>query len=109
MVGDLRTSARLTRIRLGVGALTLTLLLTLGLLGPVAQAQTVAAAVVGVESVGMTVSDLDRSVDFYTRVLSFEKLSEVEVTGDAYEQLEGVFGLRMRVARLRLGNEVLEL
>src|SRR5438067_1341669 len=109
MVGDPGPGGALTRWRLSVGALTLTVLVTVGLLAPAAQAQVAPAAVVGVESVGMTVSDLDRSVDFYTHVLSFEKISEVEVTGDAYEQLEGVFGLRMRIARLRLGDEILEL
>jgi catechol 2,3-dioxygenase-like lactoylglutathione lyase family enzyme len=62
-----------------------------------------------VDSVSMTVSDLDRSVDFYTRVLSFQKVSETEVAGDEYERLEGVFGLRMRIARLRLGGESIEL
>jgi catechol 2,3-dioxygenase-like lactoylglutathione lyase family enzyme len=54
--------------------------------------------------VGIPVSDLDRAVEFYSGVLTFEKVSEVEVWGDAYERLEGVFGLRMRVARLRLGG-----
>jgi hypothetical protein len=91
-------------VRLGVGTITLTLLLLVGLLASTAAAQQVPVADVGVESVGMTVSDLDRAVDFYTRVLGFEKLSEVEVAGEAYEQLQGVFGLRMRVARLRLGE-----
>lgn len=62
-----------------------------------------------VESVGMTVSDLDRAVAFYTRVLAFEKISEVELAGEEIERLQGVFGARMRVARLRLGDEVLEL
>jgi catechol 2,3-dioxygenase-like lactoylglutathione lyase family enzyme len=62
-----------------------------------------------VEAVGMTVSDMDRALDFYTRVLTFEKVSEVEVAGDEYEQLFGVFGLRIRVARLRLGEEFIEL
>lgn len=46
----------------------------------------------GVESVGMTVSDLDRSVDFYTRVLTFQKVSQIEGR-----------------ARLQLGAEFLEL
>ncbi len=68
-----------------------------------------APLVSAVESVGMTVSDLDRSVAFFTDVLGFEKVSEVEIAGDDYEHLEGVFGLRMRVARLRLGDESLEL
>jgi catechol 2,3-dioxygenase-like lactoylglutathione lyase family enzyme len=62
-----------------------------------------------VGAVGMTVSDLDRAVEFYTDVLEFEKLSETEVAGEGYEQLQGVFPLRMRVARLRLGGETLEL
>jgi catechol 2,3-dioxygenase-like lactoylglutathione lyase family enzyme len=62
-----------------------------------------------VVAAGMTVSDMDRSVDFYSRVLSFEKVSDVEVTGPDYERLQGVFGLRMRVVRMRLGEEFIEL
>jgi len=62
-----------------------------------------------VGAIGMTVSDMDASIDFYSRVLSFEKLSDVEVTGEDYERLEGVFGLRMRVVRMRLGDELIEL
>ncbi len=60
-------------------------------------------------AIGMTVSDMDRSVDFYSRVLSFEKVSDVEVFGEDYERLEGVFGLRMRVVRMRLGDEFIDL
>lgn len=62
-----------------------------------------------VEAVGMTVSDMERALDFYTKVLTFEKVSDVEVFGEEYEHLQGVFGLRMRVVRLRLGEEFLEL
>ena len=62
-----------------------------------------------VEAVGVTVADMDRSVDFYSRVLSFEKVSDVEVTGAEYERLQGVFGLRMRVVRMKLGDELIEL
>jgi NAD(P)H-dependent FMN reductase len=62
-----------------------------------------------VGAIGMTVSDMDASIDFYSRVLSFEKLSDVEVTGEDYERLQGVFGLRMRVVRMRLGDEFIEL
>ena len=62
-----------------------------------------------VDSIGMTVSDLDRSVEFYTKVLSFEKVSEFEADGDAFEHLQGVFGLKLRRARLRLGDEFIEL
>jgi len=62
-----------------------------------------------VDSIGLTVSDLDRSVEFYSKVLHFEKVSEIEVDGDAYERLQGVFGLRMRIARMKLGDESIEL
>jgi catechol 2,3-dioxygenase-like lactoylglutathione lyase family enzyme len=53
----------------------------------------------------MTVADMDRALAFYTQVLPFEPVSDVEVTGSDYERLQGVFGLRMRVVRLRLGDE----
>jgi catechol 2,3-dioxygenase-like lactoylglutathione lyase family enzyme len=62
-----------------------------------------------VEALGLTVGDLDRSVGFFTRVLDFEKVAEREVAGDGPERLLGVFGMRARVARLRLGDEFLEL
>jgi catechol 2,3-dioxygenase-like lactoylglutathione lyase family enzyme len=62
-----------------------------------------------VDSVDMTVSDMDRAVDFYSRVLSFKKVGDTEVTGETYEHLEGVFGVRMRVVRMQLGDEFIEL
>jgi catechol 2,3-dioxygenase-like lactoylglutathione lyase family enzyme len=67
------------------------------------------AAAEGVLRVGLTVSDMDRSIEFYTRVLDFETLTDDEVVGGAYEQLQGVFGARLRVVRLRLGQEELQL
>ncbi len=73
------------------------------------QASAADPLVSGVSAVGLTVSDLDRSVDFYTKVLDFRKVSEREVYGTDYEHLEGIFGLRMRIARLQLGDEFLEL
>jgi len=69
-------------------------------------AQSLAAAV---DAVNMTVSDLDRAADFYSQVLQFQKVSDVEIGGEPYERLEGVFGLRMRVVRMRLGEEHIEL
>jgi catechol 2,3-dioxygenase-like lactoylglutathione lyase family enzyme len=62
-----------------------------------------------VAMVGLTVGDMDRSIEFYTSVLNFQKVSDDEVAGSAYEELEGVFGVRMRVVRLRLGDESLQL
>ncbi|HEX9870061.1 MAG TPA: VOC family protein, partial [Candidatus Tectomicrobia bacterium] len=68
-----------------------------------------APVVEAIEAVGMTVADMERAVLFYSSVLSFEKVSDVEVTGGAYEHLQGIFGLRMRVVRMRLGEECIEL
>lgn len=65
--------------------------------------------VIAVDSVAVTVSDMNRALDFYTRVLTFEKVADREVAGDEYEHLFGVFGLRVRSVRLRLGEEHLEL
>ena len=62
-----------------------------------------------VESVGFTVSDMDKAVDFYTHVLPFEKLSDKEVLGDEFEHLSGVFGAHVRIVDLKLGGETIEL
>lgn len=74
---------------------------------PTAAART--AAVQAVAVVGLTVSDVDRSIRFYSSVLGFEKVSDDELVGQAYEELQGVFGARLRVVRLRLGEEYLQL
>ncbi len=58
---------------------------------------------------GIVVSDMDRAIAFYSQALTFVKVSDVEVFGDAYEHLEGLFGIRMHVVRLRLGDESIEL
>src|SRR5262245_20050750 len=68
-----------------------------------------ASLVRAVDAVGMTVADMDRSVAFYGQVLGFTKVSDVEAWGEDYERLQGVFGLRMRVVRMRLGDEQIEL
>jgi catechol 2,3-dioxygenase-like lactoylglutathione lyase family enzyme len=52
---------------------------------------------------------MDRSVDYYTQVLHFQKVSEVERSGAAIEHLKGLFGVRVRVVRMSLGDEELEL
>ena len=66
-------------------------------------------AVAALDSVGLTVSDIDRSVDFFSKVLSFEKTSDVEVYGSDYERLQGLFGMRARIVRMKLGDESIEL
>lgn len=66
-------------------------------------------AIRAVGPIGMTVADVERSAAFYSEVLGFEKVSDVEVWSADYERLQGVFGLRMRVVRMRLGEESIEL
>jgi len=63
---------------------------------------------IGVDGVGITVGDMDRSVAFYS-ALTFEKASDIEVLGEQYEHLEGVFGARMRIVRMQLGKEHIDL
>lgn len=62
-----------------------------------------------VHSVGFTVSDANHSLPFYTEVLPFEVINDVEVWGEPYERLTGVFGARLRVVTLQLGDEQLQL
>ena len=52
---------------------------------------------------------MDRSIDFYSRVLTFNKISDVELAGDEVEHLFGVFGSRVRIVRMQLGGESIEL
>lgn len=75
---------------------------------PAAAAEDRSAA--AVESAGFTVSDLDKSVAFYSEVLGFRLLEEpTEIVGPELDRLRGVFGSRVRIARLALGEERIEL
>jgi catechol 2,3-dioxygenase-like lactoylglutathione lyase family enzyme len=76
---------------------------------PIPNPQPPSPLVAAVDAIGMTVADMDRSVEFYSHVLSFEKVSDIEVWGAEYERLQAVFGLRMRVVRMKLGDEFIEL
>lgn len=62
-----------------------------------------------VDAIGITVSDMDRSVAFYSEVLHFQKISDTEVYGSQWEELTGIFGVRMHIVRMQLGNEFIEL
>jgi catechol 2,3-dioxygenase-like lactoylglutathione lyase family enzyme len=57
----------------------------------------------------LTVADLDKSVAFYQQALGFSKVSETVVSDDDVDTLTGVFGARVRSARLQLGREYVEL
>jgi catechol 2,3-dioxygenase-like lactoylglutathione lyase family enzyme len=98
-------SRLLLAVRCSAGISIRLLLLALAVGGARADEPVVSA----VESIAVTVSDMDRSVQFYHEVLGFDALSDVEVAGDDYEHLYGVFGARVRIVTLRLGNELLQL
>ena len=59
----------------------------------------------GLDAVGYTVRDMDTISKFFTEVLTFKMVSDEEVVGDDFEALFGVFGARIRVVRLKLGDE----
>lgn len=65
--------------------------------------------VISIDAIGITVSDMDKALDFYTHVLPFTRVSEAELYGEEYETLKGLFGIRYRKVRLALGNEQIEL
>jgi len=63
----------------------------------------------GVGPIVVVVGDLDRSIEFYTDVLSFRKEFEKNARSDSFDRLVGVFGTNVRVAGLALGEESIEL
>ena len=79
---------------------------------PAHSQQTVSANPPHVRRIGdilITVSDMERSVAFYGGVLTFQKISDVELVGDDVEHLFGVFGARVHLVRMKLGGETIEL
>ncbi len=75
-----------------------------------AVATTQPGAVASVDFVQLTVSDLDRAVSFFVDVLTFEKVSETERSGESLAALEGLPATaKARIAQLRLGDERIEL
>jgi catechol 2,3-dioxygenase-like lactoylglutathione lyase family enzyme len=53
----------------------------------------------------MTVSHLDKAVKFYEEALGFRKVDERTVVDRNMDALTGVFGTRVRMATLKLGDE----
>ena len=62
-----------------------------------------------VEGVALTVEDLDRAVPFYRDALSFAPVDTTTWTGPNVGRLVGVFGARMQVVAMRLGDETIRL
>ena len=62
-----------------------------------------------IRTIGLTVSDVDRARVFYTQALGFQLVSDITVEGEEYSQLEGVPDANIRIVRLQLGDEHIEL
>jgi catechol 2,3-dioxygenase-like lactoylglutathione lyase family enzyme len=78
-------------------------------LGPAAAEDDALGASLSVDSVGITVEDMDRAIEFYSDVLAFTPVADVEIADEAHERLFGVFGSRVRMVRMQLGAEAIEL
>ncbi|MEH2247802.1 VOC family protein [Nostoc sp.] len=62
-----------------------------------------------IRAIGLTVTNCDRSLDFYTQALSFELVSDITVEGQDYSDLQDVTGAKIRIVTLRLGDELIKL
>jgi catechol 2,3-dioxygenase-like lactoylglutathione lyase family enzyme len=93
----------MTRIRID------TLMLLLLALALSLVAGTVFAQAREIRGFALTVSNLDEAVAFYEQALGFQKVGERTVSERAHDELTGVFGTRVRTARLQLGAEFIEL
>src|SRR5271165_1433011 len=64
-----------------------------------------AAGVVGIERILVTVSDLDRAEGFYRDGLGFETVGRAEIAGDGFAHLVGLRDGRATTLTMRLGQE----
>jgi catechol 2,3-dioxygenase-like lactoylglutathione lyase family enzyme len=71
--------------------------------------QHIFAGVREVGSIGLTVNDLGRELNFYTNTLPFEVTSISNVSGREQDALLGLPGVQLRMATLKLGNEFITL
>src|ERR687886_2720512 len=62
-----------------------------------------------IRAIGLTVTDAERSKDFYTQALGFEAISDITVESSDFSDLEGVPGAKIRIVTLQLGDELIEL
>jgi catechol 2,3-dioxygenase-like lactoylglutathione lyase family enzyme len=67
------------------------------------------AAVHKIDSIGLTVGDLNHELAFYTNTLPFELVSVCDLSGEAEDSLLNLTHAKVRVAKLKLGDESLVL
>ena len=66
---------------------------------------TLAAGVIGMDRIFVTVSDLDRAEGFYRDGLGFETVERGEMAGDGFAHLVGLRDARAKTLTMRLGQE----
>jgi catechol 2,3-dioxygenase-like lactoylglutathione lyase family enzyme len=76
---------------------------------PAVGVQTAQPLVRQIAMIGFTVSNLNRTIEFFTSLLDFELVDRFEVNDREFDALEGVFGANAVIAHLRLGEQTLEL
>ena len=62
-----------------------------------------------IRAIGLTVSDVERSTNFYTQALGFQLVSDITITGKEYSQLAAIPDTNIRIVTLKLGDELIEL
>ncbi len=62
-----------------------------------------------IRAIGLTVTDAERSSNFYIKALGFALISDITVDGQDYSDLEGVAEAKIRIVTLQLGDELIEL
>src|SRR5271165_4928091 len=94
----MNTSGALLRYR------SVRILASLVILWTVASAA-LAAGIVGIDRILVTVSDLDRAEGFYRDGLGFETVGRGEMAGDGFAHLVGLRDGRAKTLTMRLGQE----
>ncbi|MEH1890255.1 MAG: VOC family protein [Nostoc sp.] len=62
-----------------------------------------------IRAIGLTVTNCNRSLNFYKEALAFELVSDITVEGQDYSDLEGITEAKIRIVTLQLGDELIEL
>lgn len=62
-----------------------------------------------IRAIGLTVTNVNRSLNFYTQALGFEAVSDITIEKQNYSDLVGVPGAKIRIVTLRLGDELIKL
>jgi glyoxylase I family protein len=65
--------------------------------------------ITGISHVGISVANLERSIEFYRDLLGLRVIQEVPMRGPNYDAIMGLKGTDGRIAVLRTGNLELEL